>query len=88
MRRWTNEEWLSTLHRVIIPDTEISAASEQTTTTSTKRRQSLAFFHNINRDAVVECLLLTDNAVAKHKPIIAGDFLMQKHLASIGSTAQ
>lgn len=88
MRRWTNEEWLSTLHRVIIPDAELNASSDKVTTKTTKRRQSLAFFHNINRDAVVECLLLNDNAVAKHKPIVAGDFLMQKHLASIGATAQ
>lgn len=117
MRRWTNEQWLSTLHRVVIPSSEVTAAwgitnsgvlteagSEGTTeaeaaalnveaarslgqagTVSTKRRQSMAFFHNINRDAVVNCILREEGEVAKHEPIVAGDFLMQKHLASVAA---
>eukprot|EP01031_Cornospumella_fuschlensis_P035062 gene35062-42463_t len=74
MRRWTNDRWLSTLHRVIIPlDDE-----------ATRRRQSMAFFHNINRDAEVKVLLKSADEEPKHPPIIAGDFLLQKHLASLG----
>lgn len=118
MRRWTNEKWLSTLHRVVIPSSEVSAAwgitnsgllTEATTASgtstteaeaaalnleaagklasgeivSTKRRQSMAFFHNLNRDAVVSCILREEGEVAKYEPIVAGDFLMQKHLASV-----
>jgi len=41
MERWTNDRWKSTLHRVTIPR---------------GRRQSIAFFHNANWDAVIECL--------------------------------
>jgi len=51
-----------------------------------RRRQSLAFFHNINRDAVVEALLLRTGDKSKYEPIVAGDFLMQKHLAALGES--
>mmetsp|Transcript_10068 Transcript_10068/g.13816 ORF Transcript_10068/g.13816 Transcript_10068/m.13816 type:complete len:340 (-) Transcript_10068:1805-2824(-) len=78
MRRWTNDEWLSTLHRVVV-----TAGPEGP---GCRRRQSLAFFHNINRDAVVEALLLRPDDKPKYDPIVAGDFLMQKHLASLGET--
>jgi hypothetical protein len=56
-------------------------------TVTTKRRQSMAFFHNINRDAVVSCILREKDEVAKHEPIVAGDFLMQKHLASVNAAS-
>jgi isopenicillin N synthase-like dioxygenase len=109
MRRWTNDRWLSTLHRVVIPTSEVSAAwgknaagedvllstaqaqaegaatssAAESAPTMTKRRQSMAFFHNLNRDAVVSVLLRSPDEVPVHEPIVAGDFLMQKHLASM-----
>ncbi|CAE7602306.1 hxnY, partial [Symbiodinium microadriaticum] len=70
MRRWTNDRWQSTLHQVINPPVGSGWG----------RRQSIAFFYNLNRDARVE--VLGDEA-PKYEPIIAGDFLMQKHLASM-----
>ena len=82
MRRWTNEKWLSTLHQVVIPNLEISVdnSSEKVIT---KRRQSIAFFHNLNKDAEVKVLVKDElNEIPKYEPIIAGDFLMQKHLAA------
>lgn len=89
MKRWTNDKWLSTLHRVIVPSADIalSAASdlgeEGKQEFLCRRRQSLAFFHNINRDAKVEVILQSTDECAKYEPIIAGDFLLQKHLASM-----
>lgn len=77
MRRWTNDRWLSTLHRVVIPN--VTESNE-----ITRKRLSIAFFHNVNRDAVVTPLLLREDEEPKHPPIIAGDFLLQKHLASLG----
>lgn len=74
MRRWTNDKWLSTLHRVVV----LPGAD------SSQRRQSMAFFHNINRDAEVSVLLRDASDKPRYPPIIAGDFLMQKHLASMG----
>lgn len=66
MRRWTNDSYCSTLHRVLpCPD----------------RRQSMAFFHNLNRDALVTNLRTEEEP--KYPPILAGEFLMQKHLAAL-----
>lgn len=110
MRRWTNDRWLSTLHRVVIPSSEVSAAwgtnaagqpvllstaqddqegdsRAEGVPATTKRRQSMAFFHNINRDAVVNVLLRSADEQPKHEPIVAGEFLMQKHLASMKASA-
>lgn len=67
MRRWTNEHYCSTLHRVM---------------PTPGRRQSMAFFHNLNRDALVVNLKHGEEE-DKYPPILAGDFLMQKHLASL-----
>jgi isopenicillin N synthase-like dioxygenase len=47
MARWTNDVWVSTLHRVVNPPADKAAGS---------RRQSLIFFHNPNYDAEIVCL--------------------------------
>jgi len=47
MARWTNDYWVSTLHRVVNPPMELAPLS---------RRQSLVFFHNPNYDASIECI--------------------------------
>jgi len=70
MRRWTNNQWLSTLHRVVNPET----------CDTWQRRQSIAFFHNINKDALVSAIPGTGEPL--YETIIAGDFLMKKHLAA------
>ena len=46
MARWTNDRWISTLHRVVNPPRE-HAASE---------RLSVAFFHATNYDTEISCL--------------------------------
>ena len=45
----------------------------------------MAFFYNLNPDAKVSMLKmkLNENEELKYAPIIAGDFLMEKHLASM-----
>merc|ERR1740121_1765179 len=48
MRRWTNDRWSSTLHRVINPPAEQAGAWG--------RRLAIAFFHNLNKDARVEVI--------------------------------
>jgi len=47
MAEWTNDRWVSTLHRVINPPRDKAIGS---------RRLSMAFFHQPNYDAVIECL--------------------------------
>ncbi|MGI9611463.1 MAG: isopenicillin N synthase family dioxygenase [Acidimicrobiales bacterium] len=46
MARWTNDRWVSNLHRVVNPPPEHSATA----------RLSMPFFHNANHDAVIECV--------------------------------
>lgn len=67
---------LSTLHRVVNPPNKIVKEGEEQPST---RRQSIAFFHNVNRDAIIEVL---NSDEPKYGPIVAGEFLMRKHLAS------
>jgi isopenicillin N synthase-like dioxygenase len=92
MHRWTGDKWLSTLHRVVNPSEAVCATVSDDyngpgkpvrSAAEPTRRQSMAFFHNINRDAVVETLP-SSTPVKQYDPIVAGDFLMMKHLASIG----
>jgi|TARA_R110000868_G_scaffold353707_8_gene614917 isopenicillin N synthase-like dioxygenase len=47
MAQWTNDEWVSTMHRVVNPARDQAIGS---------RRQSLVFFHQPNYDAVIECI--------------------------------
>jgi isopenicillin N synthase-like dioxygenase len=71
MARWTNDRWRSTLHRVVIPPAGLAATS---------RRQSIAFFHNANWDAVIECIpsCLAEGESPRYDPVTAGDHLMSK----------
>lgn len=82
MKRWTNDKWLSTLHRVVNPTGNDTCWADGGST----RRQSMAFFHNPNRDAVIKTLN-AERETPKYDAIIAGDFLMQKHLAATSGQA-
>lgn len=68
--QWTNDRWKSTLHRVLPPPPN-------------SRRRSVAFFHDGNYDAVIECLptCTTVENPAKYPPVTAGDHLMAKLLS-------
>ena len=46
MAEWTNDRWVSTMHRVANPSRSEAAHS----------KTSLLFFHQPNYDAVVECI--------------------------------
>ena len=78
MRRWTNDRWSSTLHRVVNPPAE--------KVSTWGRRMALAFFHNLDKDANVVAIpsCVSEGNPAKYDPIVAGEFLMLKHLASNG----
>lgn len=76
MQQWTNDLWVSTPHRVVNPPADKG-----------NRRQSLAYFQNINHDQMVECIpsCQSPQNPAKYQPILAWDHLMTKHLASTRS---
>jgi len=72
MMQWTNDEWVSTLHRVVNPP--FDDAKRNT------RRQSLVFFHQPNYDAMIDCLpsCLTPGNKPLYAPISSGDHLTSK----------
>jgi isopenicillin N synthase-like dioxygenase len=71
MMRWTNDRWVSTLHRVANPPRVLARRS---------RRISLVFFQTPNYDASIECIptCVAPGEVAKYDPITAGDYLTSK----------
>jgi isopenicillin N synthase-like dioxygenase len=71
LARWTNDRWLSTVHRVVVPPRQARRSCE---------RFSMAFFHNANWDAVIECLPTCADAQhpPKYPPVTAGRHLMDK----------
>jgi isopenicillin N synthase-like dioxygenase len=73
LARWTNDRWRSTLHRVVVPPDGGRTS-----------RHSLAFFHNANWDAVIECLPTCASAVdpPRYVPVSAGRHLMDKFLST------
>jgi len=75
MARWTNDAWVSTLHRVLNPPAEAAADS---------RRISLVFFHNPNYDADVSCIptCLRPGDAPKYPPTTSGEHLRRRFVAT------
>ena len=71
LAEWTNDRWVSTLHRVVNPPADKA---------STARRLSIAFFHQPNYDALIECLptCVTDEAPPRYDPVFSGEHLQRK----------
>ncbi len=67
MMRWTNDRWLSNLHRVVNPPPEIA---------STVSRISIGYFHQPNYDAVIECIptCAGPGRPARYPPVRSGDY--------------
>ena len=67
MATWTNDRWVSTLHRVINKN-------------SASKRQSIAYFHQPNWDAEIKCLpnCINDNETPKYPSTLSGPYLMKK----------
>ncbi|MEM7301953.1 MAG: 2OG-Fe(II) oxygenase family protein [Pseudomonadota bacterium] len=65
MARWTNDRWVSTLHRVVHRPNQ-------------PRRFSLAFFHQPNWDAAIDCLPSCIGDAAKYDTVNSGPYLMSK----------
>ena len=63
LMRWTNDRWLSNMHRVVNPPSGEAAS---------RPRLSIAFFNHPNYDATIECL--PTQGPAKHPPVLSGDY--------------
>jgi len=73
MARWTNDRWVSTMHRVLSPAGKSPC------------RQSIAFFHNTSHDAVIECIpTCTDVAnPPRYAPVQAGRYLFERFTSAV-----
>ena len=80
MQRWTNDRWVSTLHRVVNPSRQEGGMA---------RRQSLAFFHQPNWSAEISCLdaCLPPGQKPKYDSVLSGPYLMSKFRATVTPTA-
>ena len=78
MARWTNDRWVSTLHRVPCPPADLPG---------TTRRQSIAFFHQPNWDAEISCIptCLGIEGKAKYEPVRSGAYLMEKFRLAVNA---
>ena len=78
MQRWTNDAWRSTVHRVVNPPSNPGRPT---------RRQSAAFFHNLDREAEVDVIetCVTPDRPAKYGRINAFEHLMQRHALATGA---
>ena len=70
MQQWTNDRWVSTVHRVQNPTGEAA----------TRARLSLGFFCHPNFDAPVEALpgTVPPGETARHAPVLAGEYMHKK----------
>lgn len=77
MALWTNDRWVSTLHRVVNADG------------SAARRQSLAFFHQPNWAQDIVCIpsCLALGAAPRHQPVKSGPYLMSKFTSTVRPAA-
>ena len=66
MMTWTNDRWLSNMHRVVNPPADAAGST---------RRQSMVYFANCNPDARIECLpgCHGPGNPVRHAPITAGE---------------
>ncbi|MEZ5811244.1 MAG: 2-oxoglutarate and iron-dependent oxygenase domain-containing protein [Rhizobiaceae bacterium] len=76
MALWTNDRWVSTLHRVVNP---------RDGGKDSNRRQSMAFFHQPNWFAEIACLdiCLEPGEAAKYEPVLSGPYLMGKFRSTV-----
>ena len=71
LARWTNDRWVSTLHRVVNPDAGSTGRS---------RRISIPFFQQPNYDALIECLRSCQGPSnpPRYPPILSGVNMIEK----------
>jgi isopenicillin N synthase-like dioxygenase len=66
MAMWTNDHWVSNLHRVSNPPPNPGQST---------RRLSVAYFAHANYDALIRCIptCMSDAVAARHPPVLAGE---------------
>eukprot|EP00487_Bulimina_marginata_P005932 TRINITY_DN24738_c0_g1_i1.p1 TRINITY_DN24738_c0_g1~~TRINITY_DN24738_c0_g1_i1.p1 ORF type:complete len:100 (+),score=6.89 TRINITY_DN24738_c0_g1_i1:38-301(+) len=74
MKIWSNDRFKSTRHRVVNPRNDQEA----------QRRQSIAFFHNLNGNARIETFesCKYQNGSSNYEPVMFQDLLNKLHHGS------
>ena len=70
MMRWTNDRYLSTMHRVANPPATVASVA---------RRISIPYFCMPNYDALIECVPSCAGSGAKYAPITSGKLLANRY---------
>ncbi len=85
MQRWTNDKWTSTLHRVVATPDNNAGDRTGDGLFKSARRQSIAFFVNMNGNTTVMPLetCVDETHPSKYKPIKASEHLIQRHNQSM-----
>jgi len=80
MALWTNNRWVSTLHRVVNPAPDARGST---------RRQSFAFFHQPNWAAEIACIepCLAPGETPRYAPVLSGPYLMSKFKSTVKPAA-
>lgn len=75
MAHWTNDRWVSTLHRVVIPDGADRG----------RDRMSVPFFFQPSYRAVIETIptTVTADRPAHYEPVVAGDWIKAKSMSML-----
>lgn len=76
LARWTNDRWVSTMHRVVNPPADQADTD----------RVSIPFFHQPNFDAVIECLPGCSSAdnPPRYEPTTSGRWVLGKTRKQVG----
>jgi isopenicillin N synthase-like dioxygenase len=76
MARWTNDRWVSTVHRVVNPGRAVAMTD----------RLSIPFFHQPNHDAVIECLPSCTDASnpPRYTPVTSGAWVRRQTRRQVG----
>ncbi|WP_376100812.1 isopenicillin N synthase family dioxygenase (plasmid) [Roseomonas sp. CCTCC AB2023176] len=75
MAMWTNDRWVSNLHRVVNPPPEALGRAS---------RISVPFFAHANYDALIKCIptCVAPDETPRHQPVLAGEHRRQKVMMS------
>ena len=75
MARWTNDRWVSTLHRVVVPD----GADRE------RDRMSVPYFFQPSYNAHVETIptTVTADRPARYAPVVSGQWISDKSMSML-----
>lgn len=68
LMRWTNDRWVSNVHRVVNPPASAASLSQ---------RISMGFFHHPNYDALIESV--APPGEARYPPVLSGEYRDEKY---------